>query len=223
MTYTTSLSFSPTVMERTFRVDELEGITRQGIVEFLSKHTGRHVVCREISEKTKKPHYQGWVEHSTDIQTFRLALKKAFPILASTKRGGDGSYSLALIKKEDYKRYILKGTRESRPDIVSMQLAPNETIDIAREYAEFWRVKDSIVEKENKSHWVHDAVKHFEHYEWFDEFNKHRIICEYVVDYQLSEKISLDVFRTRSYVNYICARIDKGFKEDFIREVINRL
>lgn len=218
-----SLSFSLRVMERSFRVDELEGITRQGIVEFLTKHTGRHVVCREISEKTKKPHYQGWVEHSTDIQTFRLALKKAFPVLASTKRGGDGSYSLAVIKKKEYKRYILKGTPEQRPDIVSMQLAPNEAIDVDREHAEYWRVNKESKQKENKAHWIHDAVKYFEHYEFIDDASKRRIVAEYVVDYQLTEKISLDVFRTRSYVNYICSRIDKDFKEDFICEVINRV
>lgn len=210
-------------MERTFRVDELEGITRQGIIHFLSTYTGRHVVVREISEKTKKPHYQGWVEPLSDIQVFRKEMLKAFPVLRSTKRGGDGSYSLAEIKKKEYKRYILKGTPEERPDIVSMQLATNESIDVDREHAEYWRVNAVVVKKENKGHWIHDAVEHFRHYEFVDACSKRRIITEYVVDYQLSEKISLDVYRTRGYVNFICARIDKEFREDFICEVINRL
>ena len=147
-----------------FRVDEVEGVNRDGVIRFLRKQGCRHVVAFEISTERAKPHYQGWVELTVSQDTWRDRIKAAFPVKGS-------QYSAAVVNKATYDRYILKGTRESPPDIVSMQLCPGETLDVEREWREFWAVNDELVQQraEVKKHaktLVQLGIEHFSTYSW---------------------------------------------------------
>lgn len=88
----------------TVRLDDIAGCdTQQLIEEFLQKHNEcfqRYVVCHEIAQVTKKPHYQGWIEVDAARSSWQKWIQM-FPHKGTQK-------SFELMKKEEYRAYVVK-------------------------------------------------------------------------------------------------------------------
>ncbi len=221
----------------TFRVDELEstevvekdvdgnevtrvipGVTRESVVSFLSALGCKHVVCREISDVTKKPHYQGWVYLDLSKQTYANRIKKQWPIVCGAKRGrSSGHYSAAEVRKDTYKAYCLKGTPTEQPDVVSMQLAPFEELDIPAMHRQWWSNQASTVPKH--VHIVEEGIEVFKAYEWSsDDMGAKRMD----VALWLSNKYSgrgKNSFLFKNYINGILSEIDQDYNKQFCQQI----
>lgn len=212
-----------------FRVDEVEGVTRESIKNFVTKNSEKHVVCYEISDITKKPHYQGWVRTSLSQQVFRNRIKLQWPSVCGTVKGrSNGKYSTAPVKKEnEYQAYIFKGTKTSLPDVVSMQLSIGESIDVEKIYREYWRRNEELRDGRGAvQHIVDMAIEHFKNFVWGtqDFFLKRKIISEYMLQ-QLSESKSrtLGVHIFRGYLNRICLSVaGDEWRQEFLSDVLSR-
>lgn len=108
----------------TVRIHEVDGVTRDHVTSFFSRMDGAYLVVREAD--ASRPHYQGWAISRLKEVTLRLRIKTAFPDLVGNK-----GYSLVACREpEKYMKYVLKGTRESPPDVVCVS---------GVEYTEEWR------------------------------------------------------------------------------------
>lgn len=216
----------------TFRLDEIGDISREQVKQFLSQKTSRHVVSYEISEKTQKPHYQGWVYVDCSRQVFQNRIKDNWPIIKvnGRKGPGNGKYSCAIVKNYDnYVKYCLKGTKSSLPDIVSMQLGINETLDVAEKHREFWAERQIVQETYRKEqHIVDRAVEYFQNYSWDDEEQKYveyrRIkVSKYIItELKRTSKSQISGFAIRNWANAVCLQIDPDFEAFFLAETVNR-
>ena len=203
----------------TFRVDEVEGVTRETIVSFLGKMSCRHVVVREISDVTKKPHYQGWVYSDLSIQSWQNKIKQQWPNVRGTTRGrSSGHYSCAVVRKDTYKSYCLKGTPTELPDVVSMQLAAFEEIDIAGLHRQWWSQQASTSPK--KVHIVEEGIEVFRSRDWsygVDHIEKRREVAEWIINKY--EGKGVNSFLVKNYINGILCVVDTSYKQQYIDQL----
>lgn len=204
----------------TFRVDEVEGVTRQSIISFLSRMSCRHVVAYEISDITKKPHYQGWVYSDLSIQTWQNKIKSEWPAVRGTKRGrSSGHYSCAPVRKDTYVGYCLKGTSTELPDIVSQQLAPFEELDVVAIHRQWWSKQASTPDR--KVHVVEEGINVFRSHDWQcssdDMFAKRAAVAEWIINKY--EGKGLNSFLIKNYINGILSVIDRDYKTQFINQI----
>lgn len=225
----------------TFRIDELPAttidvdgkhvecpaVTRESVVSFLHKNVGAHCVAYEISDKTQKPHFQGWVYTDLSKQTLANRIKSTWPQVKGARGRSKGKYSCAPVRKpESYPLYVLKGTREHVADIVSMQLRLDEVIDLEASHRQYWSRDTSSVPK--NMHVVDEAIEFYNHYPWGhdqqDPLSKRTAVCEFIVRRLIeTKKTSHDVYRTRTWVNSVCNQCDPEFRQIFVAEVCNRV
>lgn len=89
----------------TVRLDEVEFCdTQQLLEEFLHKHDKyfeRYVICHEIAEVTKKRHYQGWIEVTCSRSNWQ-------EMIQIFQKYDKHQKSFKIMKKEEYRSYILK-------------------------------------------------------------------------------------------------------------------
>lgn len=206
----------------TFRVDVVEGVTRESVKEFLDSLSCRHVVCYEISDITQKHHYQGWVSLDLSQQSFANRIKKRWPSVCTKQRGrSSGHYSATVVKKDTYNAYILKGTPTELPDIVSMQLGVNEHIDVESIHRQWWSHQASSTPK--KVHIVEEGIDVFRSYNWVcgehDMFAKRAEVAEWVINKY--EGKGLNSFLIKNYINGILCVTDRDYKNQFIQQVAN--
>lgn len=205
----------------TFRVDELEGVTRDSVVTWLTKNVGAHTVCREISDKTKKPHYQGWIWSDLSAQTLGNRIKSQWPNVKGTRGRSTGGYSCAPVRKDTYELYVLKGTREAEPDIVSMQPRVGEVLDVSASWRQYWSRDTSAVPK--NMHIVDEAIEFYKAYTWSEDedvYIRRRHVAKWMYDKMVElKKTSFDSYRTRGWLNAVCARTDPEFREVFVTQV----
>ena len=204
----------------TFRVDEVEGVTRESVISFLCKHFPRHVVCYEISDITKKPHYQGWVYTDLSTQTAQNRIKSQWPSVRGTTRGrSSGRYSIAPVRKDTYEAYCLKGTPTDLPDIVSMQLAHGEELDVAAIHRQWWSQQASTSPKQ--IHIVEEGISIFQSYAWKcsdDDFAAKRM----EVATWLSNKYAgrgKNSFLFKNYINGILSEVDEDYNKYFCQQI----
>lgn len=112
-----------------------------------------------IETEANRPHFQGYVHSEIKLQTLRVRLKTAFPECV-----GNNGYSLKTLRKdiESYRRYLLKGTKLSKPEVVmhyGIDLSPEF---IESEWKKFWIVRDQIDAHATD---VQKAVAHFRSFE----------------------------------------------------------
>lgn len=95
-------------MYMTLRVDDKpEHKTLEHLQKWMQHPRFQEIlIYREISSKTKKLHYQGYVKVDPDHKNW---FQKEFNQLFDTKNYPKGSKSTAVMKKESYKIYITKG------------------------------------------------------------------------------------------------------------------
>lgn len=206
----------------TFRVDEVEGVTRESIISFLTKMGCRHVVCFEISDVTKKPHYQGWVYSDLSVQSWQNKIKAAWPAVAGKTRGrSSGHYSFAPVRKDTYEAYCLKGTPTDLPDIVSMQLAPFEELDVPSIHRQWWSHQASSSPK--KVHIVEEGIAVFRSYDWGhraeDMCAKRAEVAEWIINKY--EGRGQNSFLIKNYINGILCVADPDYKQQFISQIAN--
>lgn len=178
------------------------------------------MVAFEISNEVRKPHYQGWVELAVCQDTWRDRIKAAFPVKGS-------QLSAAVVRKDTWDRYILKGTRESLPDVVSMRLCPGETLDVAAEHAAWWRVNDELAaaraeeRKEIKSI-VEQGIEEFAQYPWADDdpFYMRQVVCEWVCKKLKGRTKNSNLINT--YINGILVDVDESYAKNFITQIATR-
>jgi len=216
----------------TFRIDESVEVTRQAVVSFLSKHVGAHCVVREISDVVKKPHFQGWVCTDMSIQVLRGRLLKEFPSVdgrgsGQRKQRGGGAYSIATVKKvEEYKRYVCKGTKENPPDVVSLQTAIGEVVDVHVLWVAYWKQNESSeTEKGESLHIVDKAIEHFTNYQWseVDDMDQKRYKIIQWMYRNCGKKKSLNTYMFKGFVNAVCKETCPEFEEVFCNLVFNSL
>lgn len=202
----------------TFRLDVVEGVTRESVVAFVTRNSASHLVVHEISEKTHKPHYQGWIWTDVTEQTMKNRIKKQWPAVASTQRGrGTGKYSCAPVRKQTYEAYCLKGTETDLPDIVSGQLPIG--YDLESEHRKWWSQYASSSPK--KVHIVEEGIAVFSSREWprdVDIFVKRREVLEWLLD-KYSGK-GQNSFLMKNYINGILNEVCPEHREEFIRQVV---
>lgn len=204
----------------TFRVDEVEGVTRETVRKFLSDNVGRHCVCYEISDVTKKPHYQGYVYTDMSVQTMQNRIKAKWPSVKGVRRGrSTGHYSCAVVKKDTYVGYILKGTCTELPDIVSMQLGVGEELDVESIHRDWWSRTATCAPK--KVHIVEEGVAVFNSYEWGsshdDMYAKRQAVAEWIVNKY--EGRGLNSFLIKNYINGILCVTDSEYKKQFVKQL----
>lgn len=205
----------------TFRVDEVDGVTRESVISFLAELGCRHVVCREISDITKKPHYQGWVHLSCGQQTYANRIKKRWPSVCSSKRGrSSGHYSAAPVRKPTYEQYCLKGTTTELPDIVSMQLGPSESIDVQSIHRQWWSHQASASPR--KTHLVEEGISVFSSYEWScdndDMIAKRAEVARWIIDKMKCR--GLNSFLIKNYINGILCVTDSEYEKQYIDQIV---
>lgn len=232
----------------TFRVDEIQwddeyddvtkkllykagSVSRESVKSFLLRNSSAHCVCYEISEKTKKPHYQGWAYTDCSEQTWKNRIKAEWPGLKGTKRGrGTGKYSGAPVRNMDsYRLYVLKGTPTELPDVVTCQFQVNEELDIEGCHRLFWSQRTSVdTVREREQHVVDDAISFFQNYAWGDgeedvRYRRNKVCVWLVQRMKELGKKSYDSFRTRTWLNAICISLFSEFEELFISEVCSKI
>lgn len=220
----------------TFRVDELPAtiiqgvhyppVNRETVLSFLHKYVGAHCVVYEVSDKTQKPHYQGWVYTDLSKETLANRIKATWPQVKGTRGRSKGHYSCVRVAKpESYPLYVLKGTREHVADIVSMQPRIGETIDLEASHRQYWSRDTSVIPK--NMHVVDEAIEFYNHYTWGpdeDSLSRRAVICEYIVRRLVdTKKTSHDTYRTRTWLNSVCNQCDPEFRQIFISEVCNKI
>lgn len=204
----------------TFRVDEVDGVTRDSVKQFLAKFGGRHVVCYEVSDVTKKPHYQGWVELSLSQQTWQNRIKDAFPAVRGSTRGrGNGKYSAAIVRKDTYEHYILKGTPTDYPDVVSMQLAIGEHLDIESIHRQWWS-RHASTAHEKKVHIVQEGIEVFRSTDWGtdDIHAKRAVVLKWIMNKYEGKGHSSFLFK--NYLNGILNVVSPDHSEEFERQIV---
>lgn len=201
----------------TFRLDaSVDGATREAVVEFLNKRTESHCVCYEISDVTKKPHYQGWMYTNLSKQTMSNYIKKRWPGATGTRRGrSSGKYSCVPVKKETYVGYTLKGTPTELPDIVSGQLPIG--YDLEAEHRKWWSNQASTVPA--SVHVVEEGIDVFTGYDWGDAnvIDKRTIVVGWLCT-KYSRR-GQNSFLFKNYVNGILNETCPEHKAEFIRQV----
>lgn len=202
----------------TFRVDVVEGVTRESVVEFVSSNSTSHCVCYEISEKTKKPHYQGWIWTDVTEQTMKNRIKKKWPAVAGKQRGrSSGKYSCAPVRKSTYEAYCLKGTESELPDIVTGQLPMG--YDLEAEHRKWWSQYASSIPK--SVHVVEEGIEVFSSKEWpsdYDVCAKRGEVCDW-----LKSKYSgrgQNSFLFKNYINGILNEVCQEHYQEFRRQIV---
>lgn len=201
----------------TFRVDALPSVTRDSIITFFSNLSVRHLVVHEISDVTKKPHYQGWLYTDLSNQSMQNRIKKAWPEVTSTKRGrSSGHYSCAPVRKDTYKEYCLKGTATELPDVVSMQLAPFEEIDIPDIHAKWWAAREADAPRLTI---VQEGIAHFnvQNMSGFYNHDKRRRVAEWLVNRFAGRGVNS--YLLKNYINGILCVVDADYKEQYIAQL----
>lgn len=203
----------------TFRLDDVEGVSRESVKAFLSRYAEAHCVCFEISDKTKKPHYQGWVYTNLSSQTMANRIKEAWPAVKSTKRGrSTGKYSCAKIRKDTYEAYCLKGTPTELPDIVSCQNTI-EGYDIESMHRQWWSQHASTPSK--NVHVVEEGITVFRSYEWScssDDMIAKRLEVAKWLSIKYAGK-GKNTFLFKNYINGILSEVDESYNEQFCAQI----
>lgn len=203
----------------TFRLDEsVPGVSRETVKEFLAAYP--HFVVREISEKTKKPHYQGYVSIAFTHKTMQNHITAKWPGAKSHKRGGENKYSCSPVKDlEAYRRYLCKGTEEALPDVVSTwQLDMTDDV-VERLHREH---HGSAPAQSKKIHIVKRGIDHFKSFDWGgdDVYGRRRQVLEWMME-QL-HGAGHDEYRIGSWLNGILNGVDEEHQRQFITRVVNR-
>lgn len=203
----------------TFRVDEIDGVTRESVVAFLAKYNCRHVVCREVSDETHKPHYQGWVELEMSEQTWKNHIKAEWPGVKGSRGRSRGSYSAVKVKKDTYEHYILKGTPTELPDIVSQLLCVGETLDVDAIHRQWWSRHTSTAEQK-KVHLVEEGIEKFSSYEWDDDdvHYKRGVVLEWLLGKYKGK--GQNSFLFKNYINGILNQVCPEHREEFKRQIV---
>lgn len=203
----------------TFRLDEdVEGVTRQSVKEFLQSLNCVHVVAYEISDKTQKPHYQGWVRIDCTYATWGNKIKDRWPDLQKRKERGrkQGAYSGAPVRLPVYYDYVLKGTRETPADVVSMMLPIGETLDLVGIHQRFWAYQSAALEK--KVTIVEEGIAAFTEYEFGDDMYEARtVVAKWLVNKGIGK--AMNSFLYKNYINGILCGVSSQYKESFIRQL----
>lgn len=200
--------------EHAIRIHELDQTFRVRVLAFFKDINGSYVFARETD--AARAHYQGWVRCDIKQQALRARLKKHFPECVGNK-----GYSISLVKDhEAYSRYILKGTKESRADIVcycGIEITPDY---LAAEHRAYWSTHDkpsksnrSIVEEVEE--WVRSQA-------WENIEEKKRDVARRICETITAHKKGLNSFYARSIYNTVMFRNSSNFQEDMINEIISK-
>lgn len=203
----------------TFRLDEdVEGVTRESVKEFLQSLNCIHVVAYEISDKTKKPHYQGWVRIDCTYATWGNKIKDRWPQLRERKQKGrkQGAYSGAPVRQQTYYDYIKKGTRDAVADIVSYMLPIGEALDLEGAHHRWWAYQAAALE--NKVTIVEEGIAAFAEQEFGDDMHEARIVvARWLVNKGIGR--AMNSFLYKNYINGILCGVSSQYKESFIRQL----
>lgn len=201
----------------TFRVDEVEGVTRASVVSFLSSY--RHFVVREIGEETGKPHYQGWLWTDVTPVTMGNRIKAQWPAVKGAARGRSSAhYSCAPIRKPSYEIYCCKGGGPTEPpDVVSIQPAIGEHIDVEANHRQWWSSKAATPAKD--IHIVTEGIATFSSYDWPDDdvVEKRLVVARWMI--RKMEGKGHDSYRMRSWLNGIMNRVDPTHERRFAEQL----
>lgn len=214
----------------TLRVDAVEGITRDKIINFC-KSSGfvDHVVVYEVSTQTQKPHYQGYVTTDIKHQAYQKRVIKAFPeVVATGCRGGRGMYSAGVVKDVDaYHRYIMKGTSTSPPDVVSSSIQLNlHELWEASQTAEVAKKRRDASTVDKTKHIVQRGIEHFKMVEWScdtDERRKQSEVFYWVANDMRDAGKLHDDFLVCKYINSILIGVSPESLAYIHDRVLNRL
>jgi len=198
----------------TVRIHELGDDTRARVCDFLKSIDGSYVFARETD--AARVHYQGWIRSDIKHQALRVRLKKAFPECV-----GNRAYSVGVVRDfQGYSRYILKGTREEMPDVVSFQgIEVNEEM-IQNEHRAYWLSKSEVIGKSQGA-----IVKQVEDWYnlqgWDDIDERRREVARRVCDVITSHDKPLNLHYARYVYNSVMYRSSNVFRDGVVEKIIS--
>lgn len=210
----------------TFRLDaECEGVrgaTHDNVRQFLQSLNCVHVVAYELSDDTKKWHYQGWVRHNMSYQAWGNLIKERWPDVTQQGRGrpakSTGKYSAALVRKPTYYDYVLKGTREDTAEVLSYMLPIGETLDLEGAHRRWWSYQAAALEK--KVSIVEEGITVFKdcvELSSDDVYHNRVLVATWLVNKQIGK--GMNSFLYKNYINGILCGVSSEYKRQFIRQL----
>lgn len=94
-------------MDVTIRIDHIDDTVPKRLISFLESYP-KALVYEEVSDETKKLHYQGWIQVEDDKAYNAMKVRFSTSFKSHTK----GQKSMAKVKKESYKSYICKDGKQ---------------------------------------------------------------------------------------------------------------
>lgn len=107
---------------------------------FISSIQGAYIFVRET--EAARTHLQGYIRTDTQLPAIRKRIQRTFKDLK-----GNGDYSLGQCREpEKYIRYLMKGTKETQPQVICHQGLDFTPEKIQEEYEEYWKTNEEIKE-----------------------------------------------------------------------------
>lgn len=200
------------------RVHESEHATRASIAAHFRSYDGAVFIVRET--EAERPHYQGIVCSERTLDTIRKRLKTAFKCV------GNEQYGVSKLRDYDKSvRYFCKGPEKRRgnlPDIVCQQ---SIDIDVEVSHNAYWDENEKLKKRsktENSKCLIEEVVEHFKD-RWVGNSHSGRYeVCRYIVEAMKERNRGMTSFQVRGVYNTVMCRLDGGFQDSFIDEIISK-
>jgi len=192
-------------------------VSRDGVCRYFSEFDGAVFVVYET--EANRPHYQGIVWWSKTIDTLRKQIKSRFAV------SGNEQYGVEKVKDYDaHTRYLGKGPTKKRgvlPDVVVKQAID---IDVEVKHNEFWEENERLKERGKREgsksviETVMQRVKALD----CKGMSGRREVAREVIEVLKERNSAINMFHARGVFNAVMMRIDTGFQESFIDEIISK-
>lgn len=193
-------------MEHAFRIHESERATTETIKKWIREQDGTILVVRETD--ATRAHFQGYIRSPIKINTLRARIKKEFGAC------GNASYSVSKVKDTKlYLRYLLKGTKESAPDVLystGLEMTPEKMQEL---HTEYWTVSRET--KKGSKSLVEEAFEFAEMTEGVTSLT----LAQYLVSRCIQRKKPFDTFQLRRIKNVVMAARDERYKEMLVMDI----
>lgn len=193
------------------RVHESESVSRDKISAYFAKFDGGVYIVRETD--AARSHFQGIVYTERTTRTVRDNLKDAF--------GLSGNKDISVGVVNDYAasvRYYSKGARDKMPDVVCMCALD---IDVKKAWTEYWKENERL-KKKAKDEGARPIIEQV--YEVFKGQKRvdRREVGQELLRVLKERNRGIQMNGAKGYFNAIMMRLDTGFEEDFLTEMISR-
>lgn len=193
----------------TFRYDYTDEELLEKVGLFIKQNCRKYVIFKEIATETGKPHVQGKLIPIKSVETFRRGLQDKFKNVFVKS-----NYSIVMVKKEDYDKYICKEKNVWINNVWSQE-------EIENNYTEYWKVNNKIaskIKKEKVKSWSEELTQEIDaaypNRGWIYDAVTMKIIGDKVLEKlgKTSKKLSLTIYRDLCLGQLNALNPDSGLK-----------